>query len=99
MLSKKLVHTVDLRNPDHREMGEIECSETTETKVTYRNLVGYMSDYEEGNLSETETIHLFSYLLKSKLAYSLETHYRETAETLVNEGYLGPKGEIMVILD
>lgn len=51
--------------------------------------------YENGELSETQIIELFSSLLRSGLAWQLQGHYGRTAADFINAGVLTAKGEII----
>lgn len=42
--------------------------------------------YEDGSLSEDETIELFQELIDSGLAWKLQGHYGRTAQALINAG-------------
>jgi hypothetical protein len=52
-------------------------------------------EYEAGDLSAEKTLELFSSLIKSGLAWSLQGHYGRTAERLIDAGYLSRDGEIL----
>lgn len=48
--------------------------------------IGRMIDFENGELSEGETIELFQELIDSGLAWKLQGFYGRTAEDLINAG-------------
>ncbi|QMP84510.1 hypothetical protein HUN43_00062 [Streptomyces phage Endor1] len=50
--------------------------------------------YEEGELDEADTLDLFSTLVKSGMAWTLQGHYGRTARNLIDNGYLTEEGEI-----
>lgn len=52
--------------------------------------------YEQGNLSDEETIELFSELVKSGEAWSLQGHYGRMATALIEDGYLSREGEVLI---
>ena len=47
--------------------------------------------YEEGSLSEEDTIELFQELVNNGMAWTLQGHYGRTAQDLINRGYVIPK--------
>ncbi|PNX48691.1 MAG: hypothetical protein BV459_01835 [Thermoplasmata archaeon M11B2D] len=55
--------------------------------------------YEQGDLSETECVQLFSSLVSSGMAWSLQGHYGRTAAGLIEAGILDSEGNILVELD
>ena len=53
--------------------------------------VDAMIDYEQGNLTEEETIRLFQNLVNSGLVWSLQGNYGRTAKRLLEGGLIcGP---------
>jgi len=56
------------------------------------NRIEKIMAYEQGDLSDDETIDLFCELIKSGLAYSLQGHYGRTAHGLIQAGYIKPDG-------
>lgn len=67
-------------------------SEKTEEKF---DLVGQIMAYEEGELSTEDTLNLFSHLIKSGKAWSLQGSYGRTATALINAGYIDKTGKIL----
>lgn len=59
------------------------------------SLVSQISAYESGELSPTETLVLFSELVKSGLAWQLQGSYGRTARALIENGQLSPTGEVL----
>jgi len=49
--------------------------------------------YEEGHLSDEETIDLFQHLVDTELAWSLQGLYGRTAVWLIEKGYVTSKKE------
>lgn len=52
------------------------------------NLLQQLTDYEDGVLSEAETLDMFQHLVDTGLAWSLQGHYGRTAARLLDEGIL-----------
>lgn len=62
--------------------------------VNKSNLVNYIMDFEGGNMSVASYLSLFSYLIKTKQAYSLQGNYGRTAESLIRRGLINRDGTI-----
>jgi hypothetical protein len=62
------------------------------------NSVSLMMDFEQGSLSEVDSIKLFSFLVKTKMAWTLQGMYGRTAHNLIENGVLDKKGNILVDL-
>jgi len=58
-------------------------------------LVDMIIAYETGELPTEDTLELFAKLVKTGRAWSLQGHYGRTAQTLIDEGYISKKGEIL----
>lgn len=52
------------------------------------DLVDKIIAYENGQLSEGESIDLFQALLNSGLVWQLQGHYGRTAKALIEGGYI-----------
>jgi hypothetical protein len=63
-----------------------------------KNLVSMMMDFENGNLSEVDTVKMFSHLIKTRMAWSLQGFYGRTAHNLIESGVLDRKGAILIDL-
>ena len=50
--------------------------------------------YESGELDEIQSLLLFSALLESGLINQIEPHYRETANALIEAGFLEFNGKL-----
>jgi hypothetical protein len=54
-----------------------------------------MIAWENGELSDTETIVFFAKLIKAKMVYNLQGCYGRMASRLIENGYISPEGEIL----
>ena len=57
--------------------------------------VGLIIAYETGDISEEGFLKLFSELIKTGQAWSLQGHYGRTAKALIEQEYISPTGEIL----
>ena len=51
-------------------------------------------DYEMGHLDDAKTLRLFSELIKTGMAWSLQGHYGRTASAMIDDGWLESDGTI-----
>jgi hypothetical protein len=70
-----------------------EANDTGE--VTKENSVDYIIQYEQGDLDDSQTLSLFSYLVKTGMAWQLQGSYGRMAQNLISQGYLDKKGTIL----
>lgn len=61
--------------------------------------VTYIIAYENGELRGQKVLDLFSYLIKTGRAWSLQGHYGRQAENLIERGYISDKGDILKTVD
>lgn len=52
------------------------------------NLTGQIIEYESGELSDEETVELFSMLIKNGMAWTLQGSYGRTATAFIDAGIL-----------
>lgn len=58
------------------------------------DLTGKIIAYESGEMTDENVVELFSELVKSGMAWSLQGHYGRTAQGLIESGILNEVGEI-----
>ena len=59
------------------------------------DLVDMIMAYESGELKAEKTLVLFSELIRTGQAWSLQGHYGRTAQGLIDSGYISAKGDIL----
>ena len=59
------------------------------------DLVSQIIAYECGELDEAGTLALFSQLIKSGMAWSLQGSYQRAASALIENGIIAPDGTIL----
>ena len=60
------------------------------------DLVGYIMDYESGNMGGARMLELFSHLIKTGQAWTLQGSYGRTARQLIDNDYISKDGEILI---
>lgn len=58
------------------------------------NFIDLIIDYESGILSDKKMLELFSYLIKSGQAWTLQGHYGRTASALIDNDLISKNGQI-----
>lgn len=67
-----------------------------ENKVNSSNLVNFIMGYEgDDNFSADDTMALFSYLIRTGQAWSLQGSYGRAAANMIDSGYIDKKGHIL----
>jgi hypothetical protein len=64
-----------------------------------KEIIDYIMDYESGELSDKDTLQMFSEMIKSGMAWSLQGHYGRTASALIEDGWLNREGNILKQLE
>ncbi len=59
------------------------------------DLVGSIMAFEGGELSDTGILELFSHLVKTGMAWTLQGSYGRFAKQLIEAGYLSGTGKIL----
>jgi hypothetical protein len=59
------------------------------------DLAGNIIAHEAGELTESRTLHLFSHLVRTGLAWTLQGAYGRAAVALIENGYLDTRGAIL----
>lgn len=57
--------------------------------------VGLIIEYESGQMSDKATIKLFSELIKTGDAWTLQGSYGRMAKALIDAGYIDKQGKIL----
>lgn len=52
--------------------------------------------YEDGTLSERDSIAMFADLIETGMAWRLQGSYGRAAAALIEQGYVSPEGEVLV---
>ncbi len=66
--------------------------------LSHRNSVGYIMEYESGELSGEDALVLFAYLIRTGFAWQLQgSIYGRPAKSLIEQGIISPQGKILVI--
>lgn len=60
------------------------------------DLVGEIMDFESGNMGDERRLELFSHLIKTGQAWSLQGSYGRNAKALIATGYISEDGEILI---
>lgn len=69
---------------------------STENKnQTPFDVVSAIIEYEAGEMSEEDTLKLFSHLIKTGMAWTLQGSYGRAAKSMIDAGFLSQKGEIL----
>tara|TARA_R100000734_G_C3294065_1_gene85480 strand:- start:562 stop:783 length:222 start_codon:yes stop_codon:yes gene_type:complete len=63
-------------------------------KITEKNRINYIMGYECGDLNDTETLELFSHLIKNGMVWKLQGHYGRTANNLIDRDIIDNNGHI-----
>lgn len=61
---------------------------------TMKTQIDLIISYEQGDLSDYETVNLFADLVRTGLAWELQGHYGRAASDLIEAGYLDREGNV-----
>ena len=62
------------------------------TKVNDENRVDYIMEYESGDISDIDMLHLFANLIETGMAWSLQGHYGRNAQAFIEQDWIDNKG-------
>jgi hypothetical protein len=60
-----------------------------------KDFIDQMMEFESGMLNDTEIIELFSDMVKTGTAWSLQGHYGRAANAFIEGGWLDKEGNIL----
>ena len=63
------------------------------------DVVGLIIAFESGELNDESALKLFSHLVKTGQAWTLQGYYGRTAKQLIDVGHIGEDGEILIDVD
>lgn len=63
------------------------------------DLVDYIISFESGELDDQGTLDLFSHLIKTGMAWTLQGSYGRAAANLIDQGIIDRKGNILISLE
>jgi hypothetical protein len=69
------------------------------TAIRERNDMSFIDQimaYEDGELSELETLDLFAGLIRDGICWQLQGSYGRTAASLIDAGLISPEGDLLV---
>lgn len=66
----------------------------TETMTTQPDFIDLIIAYEQGDLSDYQTVNLFAELVRNGMAWALQGHYGRVARALIEAGYLDREGNV-----
>jgi hypothetical protein len=68
----------------------VPLNQLNKTKMNVDNIIAY----ESGELNDMQTLELFSELIATGFAWSLQGHYGRTASALIDRGLITSEGQI-----
>lgn len=60
------------------------------------NLIGHIMDYETCNISHKRILELFSHLIKTGQAWTLQGSYGRVAKQMIDIEWINEDGEILI---
>jgi hypothetical protein len=62
--------------------------------TTQPDFIDLIIAYEQGDLSDYQTVNLFAELVRTGMAWTLQGHYGRAARSLIEAGYLDREGNV-----
>jgi len=63
---------------------------------TPTNVLDLMDKYESGDsMNNSEVLELFSYMIRTGMAWNLQGSYGRTARAMINNGFISVDGDIL----
>ena len=65
--------------------------------LSAKSTLDLIMSYEGGDATDEETLELFSRLIRTGQAWTLQGFYGRAAAQLIEQGWISPEGEVMPI--
>lgn len=98
--AKQVYEAIDNRKGHEFETRSFDSfEEASQWLLHKRDLAGQMHKYVSGEMTDPEVLKLFSHLVSTGVIRGLQPIHKLTAASLIEQGYLGPEGQILKPLE